>query len=154
MSDFSSYAKYEQKIFSFYTDSCCTASEANETCKKIDGYLARVKNQAIQRFLKQILRKFAQRTGDVLNDGYWIGLHQVGENRERYKWSDGTNIEYDNWYEDEPDSKDEKCVIILSTLQSIPRKPLAFSYWADCECSNVNKFICENGRYDITYNFE
>ena len=42
-------------------------------------------------------------------DGFHIGLYQVGDDSSKWKWSDGAGLFYTNWMKNKPESRHRKC---------------------------------------------
>ena len=40
------------------------------------------------------------------SEGFWIGLHQIGENNNEWEWSDKSKLDYNNWYDSQPNKND------------------------------------------------
>ena len=72
---------------------------------------------------------------DLSDEGFpWIGGERDPGNPDNWRWSDGTDWDYDNWATDEPNNNgdDEDCVH-LSTRHG----------WNDLTCSAVRSFVCK-----------
>ena len=59
----------------------------------------------------------------------WIGL-EYRIHTDDWKWSDGTNFDYENWGDGEPNFADQHCVHLVN------------QQWADSPCTNSYQFLC------------
>jgi len=129
----SKLASSGNNVYTFYTETCCNIRQANETCNKYNGFLAHVKTENVTSFINQQIEEY--RAADDI--GLWIGLHQIGDNTKDWEWSDKSKLDYNNWFDGEPNNKYEKC----TDVQIIGDR---FGFWHDSSCSIKKKIICEN----------
>ncbi|XP_053375211.1 complement factor H-like [Mercenaria mercenaria] len=100
-------------------------NDANKICSSIGGYLIDITSQGEQTFIE---KKLGDRTC------YWTG----GKNMHgTYKWLDGREVNYTNWYPMEPRDRDkEYCLAIEGEI--------GFNYkWDDKPCDSKCCPICE-----------
>ncbi|KAK6167814.1 hypothetical protein SNE40_021753 [Patella caerulea] len=78
-------------------------------------------------------------TETVYSQKWWIGLKDE-DGTNTYKWSDGSDVNYSNWNDSQPDftyaGKDDDCVIL--------EEPTSLFKWNDFNCiHNSITYICE-----------
>ena len=154
-------ASFEEKVYSFHPTARSSFTQAQEKCRSIGGRLAMLKPQPVSDFIKTQIEEYKSNGGAFANM-FWIGLQQVGDDNEQWRWDDGTDLENQfnnqNWYKvvepgkpqqiREPSQADEKCVSFLTSSNGwgswYSTNP-AFGYWGDSKCSKKQKYICEHG---------
>ena len=57
--------------------------------------------------------------------------------RKNWHWYDGTNLDFVNWDELQPNSATAVCAIIKQNN----------GFWDDRPCSGLHRFICKKGTY-------
>ena len=131
----SKLASFGNNVYTFYSESCCNIIHANETCNKYDGFLAHIKSQSVTTFINQQIKEYQVES----YKGFWIGLHQIGDNNNEWEWSDKSRLDYNNWLDGEPSDKYEMCAQILIF-------PDRLGLWIDSPCSLEKKMICLNSK--------
>ena len=72
----------------------------------------------------------------------WLGMRRDPKKSNKFEWSDGTPVDYENWYEGEPNNmgKDENCVATMGK----PKYGEPGRYqWNDSDCKRKYKFVCK-----------
>lgn len=77
----------------------CTRGEAKEACEEAGGYLAQINTKEEAQALKELLKKFVNKTQA------WIGGTFSGKG---WKWEGGKEIEFSNWGKKQGDGKDKR----------------------------------------------
>ncbi|XP_059155753.1 C-type lectin domain family 2 member D2-like [Physella acuta] len=97
-------------------------SEAKETCKKSERFLAKLDTVDLWGFVLEITRFLAW-------DVYWIGAHNEAGKLE-YKWSDDTQAEL-FWGKDPANLEAGHCAVMQSSGYVKPE-----------DCEKKHKFVC------------
>ena len=121
----SKLASFGNNVYTFYSETCCNIRQANETCNKYNGFLAHVKSESVTTFITQQIEEYKKDS----YKGFWIGLHRIGDNNKEWEWSDKSKLDYNNWFDGEPNGKYEKC----ANVQIINDR---FGRWYDSRCSD------------------
>ena len=105
-----------------------TWSDANDSCVRNGGKLAKISNGESRDEIQRIINN-----KDGTKD-YWIGLKRVGDTSQ-FQWTDGTNLTYNEWSSNNP-MQAYGCVEVNGNSTN----------WVslDCDCSNY--YICETGK--------
>ena len=96
----SKLASFGNNVYTFYPETCCNINQANETSNKYNGFLAHIKTESVTSFINQQIEEY-RADYDI---GLWIGLHQIGENTKEWEWSGKSKLDYNNWYDGEPNN--------------------------------------------------
>ena len=128
----SKLASFGNNVYTFYPETCCNISQANETCNKYNGFLAHVKTENVQTFITQQIEEYKENN----YKGFWIGLHRIGDNNKEWEWSDKSKLGYSHWAKGDPNAL-ETCVLLLI----FPNK---LGFWSAETCAFDKKFLCEN----------
>ncbi|XP_041036056.1 CD209 antigen-like protein E isoform X3 [Carcharodon carcharias] len=114
---------HNQHCYRFSTDKVNWES-AKQQCESQNSHLIIINTEQEQNFIKKSIEN---NPGD-----YWIGLTDR-ESEGNWKWVDGTQVSFTQWYEGEPNNSkgNENCAIIRRTD------------WNDVSCTDHFLFICE-----------
>ncbi|XP_069825905.1 perlucin-like protein [Dendropsophus ebraccatus] len=98
--------------------------DARDKCYNMNAVLVMVKDKTEMDILNK-LHKMDRR--------YWIGLRRDPEKNETWKWLDGTQISFNNWYYEQPDNyqNNEEC----GESQD--------GSWNDIHCTDKLYYICK-----------
>ncbi|XP_043530575.1 C-type mannose receptor 2-like [Chiloscyllium plagiosum] len=107
-----------------------TWPQAQRICTWFKAELASIHSQEELTFLGQTLQKLFR----FQDQFWWIGLH-TNENDGRFRWSDGSILNFVSWASGKPRpiSRDRKCVYMS------PSKEV----WGDQRCLNDLQYICK-----------
>ena len=92
---------------------------ARANCLINDSHLASILSVDEQKFIWNL----------VAGSSYWIG----GQLHGNWKWEDGNEFSYTNWYSGQP-NQDGDCLYILNGWTG---------QWGDGDCSSSNYYICK-----------
>ncbi|NWY06036.1 MRC2 protein, partial [Nothoprocta ornata] len=123
------WVKYQDAEYKFL-EHHSTWVQAQRICTWFQADLVSVHNQAELDFLGQNLKKFSRGQ----EQHWWIGLHTC-ENDGRFKWSDGSLLNFISWAPGKPRpvSKDKKCVYMTASRED----------WGDQKCLTALPYICK-----------
>ncbi|NXA40941.1 MRC2 protein, partial [Eudromia elegans] len=123
------WVKYQDAEYKFF-EHHSTWVQAQRICTWFQAELVSVHNQAELDFLGQNLKKFSRGQ----EQHWWIGLHTY-ENDGRFKWSDGSLLNFISWAPGKPRpiSKDKKCVYMTASRED----------WGDQKCLTALPYICK-----------
>lgn len=68
---------------------------------------------------------------------------------EEFAWTDGSELDYENWKVNEPNNLDEKCV---EALTHDDPNGVIFT-WNDNRCGEKRRYICSVKKGKIHFNF-
>ncbi|XP_059811722.1 C-type mannose receptor 2 isoform X1 [Hypanus sabinus] len=107
-----------------------TWPQARRICTWFRAELASIHSQQELTFLEQSLQELSR----VQDQLWWIGLHTY-ENDGRFRWSDGSLLNFVSWASGRPRpiSRDRKCVY-MSPVKGV---------WGDQRCLNDLQYICK-----------
>ncbi|XP_015228628.1 PREDICTED: galactose-specific lectin nattectin-like [Cyprinodon variegatus] len=125
----SGWTQFGSRCFIFYYQSR-TWSDAEKFCISIGGNLASIHSIEENNFVSELVHRVTGGSRDT-----WIGGYDaVTENT--WLWSDGSSLEFVNWYQDQPDnghsSRNQHCMEIN----------YAGEYWNDMPCSTRMPCVC------------
>ncbi|XP_072042890.1 macrophage mannose receptor 1-like [Amphiura filiformis] len=96
--------------------------------------LASIHSQGEQDFLAGHIRDHQP----VTSFGYFIGLNDI-DNETTWKWTDGTQVDFNAWNEDEPSNVgDNDCVGMYGNITQQDSRGL----WTDFRCNGSMAYIC------------
>uniref|UniRef100_A0A8C0IKA8 C-type mannose receptor 2 n=1 Tax=Chelonoidis abingdonii TaxID=106734 RepID=A0A8C0IKA8_CHEAB len=123
------WVKYQEAEYKFF-EHHSTWVQAQRICTWFQAELVSVHNQAELDFLGQSLKKFSRGQ----EQHWWIGLHTY-ENDGRFKWSDGSLLNFISWAPGKPRpiSKEKKCVYVTASRED----------WGDQKCLTALPYICK-----------
>ncbi|KAM4756851.1 C-type mannose receptor 2 [Cyanocitta cristata] len=123
------WVKYQEAEYKFF-EHHSTWLQAQRICSWFQAELTSVHSEAELRFLGQNLKKFSRGQ----EQHWWIGLHTY-ENDGRFKWSDGSLLNFVFWAPGKPRpiSKDRKCVYMTASRED----------WGDQKCVTALPYICK-----------
>ncbi|XP_033002751.1 chondrolectin isoform X2 [Lacerta agilis] len=131
--------------------------EARLACEIDGGVLLSLESETEQKLIENMLQNLTK-SGLGISDGdFWIGLWRSGEGQttssacpDLYKWTDGSNSLFRNWYTDEPSCGSEACVVMYHQPTANPGLGGPYLYqWNDDRCNMKHNFICKYGPDDI-----
>ncbi|XP_062831091.1 chondrolectin isoform X7 [Anolis carolinensis] len=131
--------------------------EARQGCEMEGGVLLSLESEAEQKLIESMLQNLTK-SGPGISDGdFWIGLWRSGEGQttssacpDLYKWTDGSNSIFRNWYTDEPSCGSEACVVMYHQPTANPGLGGPYLYqWNDDRCNMKHNFICKYKPDDI-----
>ncbi|XP_030076595.1 C-type mannose receptor 2 [Microcaecilia unicolor] len=104
--------------------------QSQRICTWLSAELVSIHNQAELDFLGQVLQKVSREQ----EQHWWIGLHTY-ENDGRFRWSDGTVLNFVAWAPGKPRpiTKDKKCVYMTASRED----------WGDQKCLTALPYICK-----------
>ncbi|XP_022088435.1 uncharacterized protein LOC110978072 [Acanthaster planci] len=107
-------------------------ADAQVACQKEPGaQLVVVEDRMELAYLSGVLGLYE------MQDDFFIGFSD-SRVAGYYEWLDGTPITYTNWGDGQPDDRQGHCVAISSGKEA--------GYWADRDCTQKHKFVCEKAR--------
>ncbi|XP_006017888.1 C-type mannose receptor 2 isoform X1 [Alligator sinensis] len=123
------WIKYQDEEYKFFEHHSSWV-QAQRICTWFQAELVSVHNRAELDFLGQNLKKFSRGQ----EQHWWIGLHTY-ENDGRFKWSDGSLLNFISWAPGKPRpvSKDKKCVYMTASRED----------WGDQKCLTGLPYICK-----------
>ncbi|XP_076070872.1 perlucin-like protein [Mytilus galloprovincialis] len=124
---FPGWKEFENHCYNFIPTKV-TWSEAERSCRKIGGYLAKVNNESESTWLKQ--------QASVIGSSLWIGATVFSERN--WLWIvDFSNTTSTDWYPGQPSNSggNQDCLEM--------RKSHNYQ-WNDIMCSTTNGYICES----------
>ncbi len=106
-----------------------TYEDAQKTChqQEISSSLISIRSLEEQEFLYNLFKTYK------VVDNAWIGAKYTANN---YKWSDDSDLVFNNWAEGSPKMKTDLCV----QLQS---EETLFGQWSDVLCDKKNVVVCQ-----------
>ncbi|XP_064329672.1 C-type mannose receptor 2 [Phalacrocorax carbo] len=130
------WVKYQEAEYKFF-EHHSTWVQAQRICSWFQAELASVHSEAELRFLGQNLKKFSRGQ----EQHWWIGLHTY-ENDGRFKWSDGSLLNFVSWAPGKPRpiNKDKKCVYMTASRED----------WGDQKCLTALPYICKRSNGTAT----
>uniref|UniRef100_A0A8C8VHM8 Mannose receptor C type 2 n=1 Tax=Pelusios castaneus TaxID=367368 RepID=A0A8C8VHM8_9SAUR len=123
------WVKFQDAEYKFF-EHHSTWVQAQRICTWFQAELVSVHSQAELDFLGQSLKKFSRSQ----EQHWWIGLHTY-ENDGRFKWSDGSILNFISWAPGKPRpiSKEKKCVYVTASRED----------WGDQKCPTALPYICK-----------
>ncbi|XP_006820083.1 C-type lectin lectoxin-Lio2-like [Saccoglossus kowalevskii] len=104
--------------------------EGEMYCNTRGGHLVSLHSHDEEQFAKELAGP---------DNEFWIGMTQ--KDNTGYKWTDGTEIDYLNWGEDQPSDGffmyDEDCVTTNDPSRKIDNQ------WNDVNCNRQRYFVCK-----------
>ena len=115
-----------------------TEEEAVKECLKLDesASLATIHSSYEQIFIEGLILHHS-----YLSDRVWIGLKYSKENN-TFRWTDGTDLDYQVWADDALRDGSEECVQISSVSQTLGK-------WTDESCRRKALVLCQK-RQELT----
>ena len=124
---------YDTTTGHFYKlSSVGTYEQVNAEAKESGGYLACISSAEENEIVAKV-----SSTGKTTTSSY-IGLMRNEENIQEWMWADGSEVNYTNWNEGEPNSENEKVAEIYDSTRS-----LGAEKWNDCTVSSRNTGVIE-----------
>ncbi|XP_041029396.1 C-type mannose receptor 2 isoform X1 [Carcharodon carcharias] len=123
------WVQFQDAEYKFF-EHLSTWPQAQRICTWIGADLASIHSQEELTFLGQTLQELSR----FQDQFWWIGLH-TNENDGRFRWSDGSILNFVSWASGRPRpiSRDRKCVYMS------PSKEV----WGDQRCLNGLQYICK-----------
>ena len=124
---------YDTTTGHFYKlSSVGTYEQVNAEAKESGGYLACISSAEENEIVAKV-----SSTGKTTTSSY-IGLMRNEENIQEWMWADGSEVNYTNWNEGEPNSENEKVAEIYDSTRSPGAEK-----WNDCTVSSRNTGVIE-----------
>ena len=124
---------YDTTTGHFYKlSSVGTYEQVNAEAKESGGYLACISSAEENEIVAKV-----SSTGKTTTSSY-IGLMRNEENIQEWMWADGSEVNYTNWNEGEPNSENEKVAEIYDSTRSSGAEK-----WNDCTVSSRNTGVIE-----------
>ena len=124
---------YDTTTGHFYKlSSVGTYEQVNAEAKKSGGYLACISSAEENEIVAKV-----SSTGKTTTSSY-IGLTRNAENLQEWLWADGSEVNYTNWNEGEPNSENETVAEIYDSTRSPGAEK-----WNDCTVSSRNTGVIE-----------
>ena len=124
---------YDTTTGHFYKlSSVGTYEQVNAEAKESGGYLACISSAEENEIVAKV-----SSTGKTTTSSY-IGLMRNEENIQEWLWADGSEVNYTNWNEGEPNSENEKVAEIYDSTRSPGAEK-----WNDCTVSSRNTGVIE-----------
>ena len=124
---------YDTTTGHFYKlSSVGTYEQVNAEAKESGGYLACISSAEENEIVAKV-----SSTGKTTTSSY-IGLTRNVENLQEWLWADGSEVNYTNWNEGEPNSENEKVAEIYDSTRSPGAEK-----WNDCTVSSRNTGVIE-----------
>ena len=124
---------YDTTTGHFYKlSSVGTYEQVNAEAKESGGYLACISSAEENEIVAKV-----SSTGKTTTSSY-IGLMRKEENIQEWMWADGSEVNYTNWNEGEPNSENEKVAEIYDSTRSPGAEK-----WNDCTVSSRNTGVIE-----------
>ena len=124
---------YDTTTGHFYKlSSVGTYEQVNAEAKESGGYLACISSAEENEIVAKV-----SSTGKTTTSSY-IGLTRNAENLQEWLWADGSEVNYTNWNEGEPNSENEKVAEIYDSTRSPGAEK-----WNDCTVSSRNTGVIE-----------
>ncbi|XP_072042888.1 EGF-like repeat and discoidin I-like domain-containing protein 3 [Amphiura filiformis] len=138
---------YNNYCYSFNHAATVMYFEANKSCSDMGSQLVSIHSQEEQDFLAGHIRYHQQ----VTSFGYFIGLNDI-DNETTWKWTDGTQVDFNAWNEDEPNNiGDEDCAGMYGDITQLDSRGL----WNSFQCDASMAYICRAFKvYDASWNGE
>ncbi|XP_072343073.1 C-type mannose receptor 2 isoform X1 [Scyliorhinus torazame] len=123
------WVQFQDAEYKFF-EHLSTWPQAQRICTWFGAELASIHSQEELTFLGKILQELSR----FQDQFWWIGLH-TNENDGRFRWSDGSILNFVSWASGRPRpiSRDRKCVYMS------PSKEV----WGDQRCLNNLQYICK-----------
>uniref|UniRef100_H3A816 C-type mannose receptor 2 n=1 Tax=Latimeria chalumnae TaxID=7897 RepID=H3A816_LATCH len=123
------WVRYQDAEYKFF-EHHATWAQAQRICTWFQAELVSVHSQAELDFLSQNLQKFSRGQ----DQHWWIGMHTY-EKDGRFRWSDGTVLNFVAWAfgKPRPVTKDKKCVYMTASTEE----------WSDQKCITDLPYICK-----------
>ena len=124
---------YDTTTGHFYKlSSVGTYEQVNAEAKESGGYLACISSAEENEIVAKV-----SSTGKTTTSSY-IGLMRNEENIQEWMWADGSEVNYTNWNEGEPNSENETVAEIYDSTRSPGAEK-----WNDCTVSSRNTGVIE-----------
>ena len=124
---------YDTTTGHFYKlSSVGTYEQVNAEAKESGGYLACISSAEENEIVAKV-----SSTGKTTTSSY-IGLMRNKENIQEWMWADGSEVNYTNWNEGEPNSENETVAEIYDSTRSPGAEK-----WNDCTVSSRNTGVIE-----------
>ncbi len=124
---------YDTTTGHFYKlSSVGTYEQVNAEAKESGGYLACISSAEENEIVAKV-----SSTGKTTTS-YYIGLMRNKENIQEWMWADGSEVNYTNWNEGEPNSENETVAEIYDSTRSPGAEK-----WNDCTVSSRNTGVIE-----------
>ena len=124
---------YDTTTGHFYKlSSVGTYEQVNAEAKESGGYLACISSAEENEIVAKV-----SSTGKTTTSSY-IGLMRNKENIQEWMWADGSEVNYTNWNEGEPNSENETVAEIYDSTRSSGAEK-----WNDCTVSSRNTGVIE-----------
>ena len=124
---------YDTTTGHFYKlSSVGTYEQVNAEAKESGGYLACISSAEENEIVAKV-----SSTGKTTTSSY-IGLTRNAENLQEWLWADGSEVNYTNWNEGEPNSVNETVAEIYDSTRSPGAEK-----WNDCTVSSRNTGVIE-----------
>ena len=124
---------YDTTTGHFYKlSSVGTYEQVNAEAKESGGYLACISSAEENEIVAKV-----SSTGKTTTSSY-IGLTRNAENLQEWLWADGSEVNYTNWNEGEPNSENETVAEIYDSTRSPGAEK-----WNDCTVSSRNTGVIE-----------
>ena len=124
---------YDTTTGHFYKlSSVGTYEQVNVEAKESGGYLACISSAEENEIVAKV-----SSTGKTTTSSY-IGLMRNKENIQEWMWADGSEVNYTNWNEGEPNSENETVAEIYDSTRSPGAEK-----WNDCTVSSRNTGVIE-----------
>ena len=124
---------YDKTTGHFYKlSSVGTYEQVNAEAKESGGYLACISSAEENEIVAKV-----SSTGKTTTSSY-IGLMRNKENIQEWMWADGSEVNYTNWNEGEPNSENETVAEIYDSTRSSGAEK-----WNDCTVSSRNTGVIE-----------
>ena len=124
---------YDTTTGHFYKlSSVGTYEQVNAEAKESGGYLAYISSAEENEIVAKV-----SSTGKTTTSSY-IGLMRNKENIQEWMWADGSEVNYTNWNEGEPNSENETVAEIYDSTRSPGAEK-----WNDCTVSSRNTGVIE-----------
>ena len=124
---------YDTTTGHFYKlSSVGTYEQVNAEAKESGGYLACISSAEENEIVAKV-----SSTGKTTASSY-IGLTRNAENLQEWLWADGSEVNYTNWNEGEPNSENETVAEIYDSTRSPGAEK-----WNDCTVSSRNTGVIE-----------
>ena len=124
---------YDTTTGHFYKlSSVGTYEQVNAEAKESGGYLACISSAEENEIVAKV-----SSTGKTTTSSY-IGLMRNKENIQEWMWADGSEVNYTNWNEGEPNSENETVAEIYDS-----RRSPGAEKWNDCTVSSRNTGVIE-----------
>lgn len=115
--------------------------DAQKYCGAIGARLVKITSEEENEFVVELAKRFAPNLRKL-----WVGIERDCDNDELY-WEDGTDIEYSNWLEGQPDNFEgkENCGHLYLTGERE-------GSWNDRPCNSPDEsiaYMCQKGMWHL-----